>query len=139
MALPITSKQIDLPSQLDKVDPAVKQIMIDIEAGGYPEAERFGIQLAIHEALINAVKHGNRLNPQKLVNIRYQVSPEQITVDIEDQGTGFAPDDVPDPTELAHIDKPFGRGLLLMRAYMQTVEFNATGNAVHMVYQRQKA
>jgi len=138
MASPLTSKRIDLPSRLDDVDPAVNQIMSEIQAQGYPEAERFGIQLAIHEALMNAVKHGNRLNPEKHVIINYQVTPEQVIIDIKDQGKGFDPEDVPDPTDLANIDKPFGRGLLLMNAYMQEVVFNPTGNAVHMVHHRQQ-
>lgn len=94
-----------------------------------------GICLALEEGLANAVKHGNRLDPDKLVQFTYQVTAERFEASIEDQGEGFDPFDVPDPTEPENLERGCGRGVFLMRTYMTQVDYNERGNSVYLVKQ----
>ena len=98
----------------------------------FSEKEVFCIRLALEEALINAIKHGNRLDRNKKVHITYHILPERFDVVITDEGQGFDPNDVPDPTAIENLERPCGRGLMLMRYYMSTVSFAASGNSVFM-------
>jgi serine/threonine-protein kinase RsbW len=88
------------------------------------------VRLALEEALVNAIKHGNGLDPNKQVHVVCQISAEKVRIVIEDEGIGFRPDDVPDPTEDENLEKPCGRGIMLMRAFLSTVEYNERGNRV---------
>ncbi|HYE02196.1 MAG TPA: ATP-binding protein [Phycisphaerales bacterium] len=104
---------------------------------GYTEASRFAVRLAVEEALANAFHHGHRgLPPQTPVDLSYAVGPGLIEVTIKDRGPGFDPGAVPDPTLETNLELPSGRGLLLMRAYMTTVEFSERGTVVRMTYRR---
>lgn len=90
----------------------------------------------MEEALLNAVKHGNKRDPAKNVNIECVINAEKFDVCIKDQGSGFAPDGLPDPRSDENLYKPCGRGVLLMRAYMDVVEYRDNGSCVHMVKYR---
>jgi serine/threonine-protein kinase RsbW len=92
----------------------------------------FSIKLALEEALVNAIKHGNQLDRSKKVRVSYRVRPELFEVAITDEGPGFDPADVPDPTAVENLERPCGRGLMLMRHYMTEVAYNDTGNTVTM-------
>ncbi len=92
----------------------------------------FSIKLALEEALINAIKHGNQLDHTKKVYVSYRVLPDRFEVQIRDEGPGFDPADVPDPTAIENLERPCGRGLMLMRHYMTEVVFNDRGNRVTM-------
>jgi serine/threonine-protein kinase RsbW len=92
----------------------------------------FSIKLALEEALVNAIKHGNQFDRSKSVSIAYELYPDRFTVSITDEGTGFDPADVPDPTAFENLERPCGRGLMLMRHYMTEVHFNERGNGVIM-------
>jgi serine/threonine-protein kinase RsbW len=96
------------------------------------ERDLFGIKLALEEALVNAIKHGNQMDRSKKVQISYQVSPDRFEIHITDEGGGFDPCDVPDPTAFENLERPCGRGLMLMRHYMSEVTFSPRGNSVHM-------
>lgn len=91
-----------------------------------------GIRLALQEALVNAVKHGNRDDFSKKVRIDYSVTSSEVRIRIADEGSGFDPDDVPDPTAPENLCTPGGRGLLMMRQFMSQVEFHGCGNIVEM-------
>jgi serine/threonine-protein kinase RsbW len=103
---------------------------------GYSERDLFGVRLAMEEAIINAIKHGNQDDPAREVCIRYHVSRERVLAEIEDEGKGFDPDQVPDPLAPENIEKISGRGLLLMRAYMTFVQYNKRGNRVTLAKHR---
>ena len=103
------------------------------QACEFSEPDLFGIRLAVEEAIVNAIKHGNQSDPAKRVRIDYEVDHEQVRVRIEDEGDGFDPAQVPDPTQPEFLERPCGRGLLLMRHYMSEVHFNDRGNSVEMV------
>ena len=86
--------------------------------------------MAVDEALVNAISHGNALDEKKHVRFACRVSPKRIHVEITDEGPGFDPDSLPDPTAPDHLGEPGGRGVLLMRAFMSHVEFRDHGNHV---------
>jgi serine/threonine-protein kinase RsbW len=98
----------------------------------YSDRDIFSIKLALEEALVNAIKHGNQLDKRKKVHIDYLVTAERFDVQIRDEGPGFDPGDVPDPTAVENLERPSGRGLMLMRHYMSEVHYNERGDTVIM-------
>src|SRR5438552_3938665 len=98
----------------------------------FSEKEVFSIKLALEEALINAIKHGNQFDRNKKVRISYSVHRDRFDIFIRDEGAGFDPADVPDPTAFENLERPCGRGLMLIKHYMTEVEYNQRGNAVTM-------
>jgi serine/threonine-protein kinase RsbW len=110
-----------------------KRILDAVEAAGFNSQSTFAIKLALEEALINAIKHGNKLDEKKNVHIEASVTPELTEITIEDEGPGFDRTSVPDPTLEENLDKCSGRGILLMEAYMNRVEWSRGGRRVRMV------
>lgn len=92
----------------------------------------FGIRLAVEEALVNAIKHGNHLDKSKRVWVRFGINDQHCLIEVEDEGEGFCPDQVPDPTTPENLERPCGRGLFLMRAYMTECDFPPPGNVCRM-------
>ena len=115
-----------------------KWIQSKLETNNFSQTDIFAVHLALEEAFINAVKHGNRNDSTKKVKIDYLVSLDKIEITMMDEGGGFAPEDVPDPRYGENLYKTEGRGLLLMRSYMDVVEFNEQGNRVFMVRYKEK-
>ncbi len=112
-------------------------ILAALTERGYSKAAVFAIRLALEEAVSNAFHHGHRgLPPGTPVRLDYNVDRSRVDLAVEDQGPGFNPQDVPDPTLDQNLEVPTGRGIMLMRAYMSRVEFNERGNRVSMVYER---
>lgn len=101
-------------------------------AGHFGEHEIFAIKLALEEALVNAIKHGNQLDRAKTVRVAFRVGRDRFDVQITDEGPGFDPGDVPDPTAPENLERPCGRGLLLMRHYMNEVYYADRGRSVRM-------
>lgn len=132
MARQQSENRLILESRFDEVARAQQLIIDAAERCGYDDTELFAVKLALEEALTNAIKHGNRLDPNKHVTLAYDVSPRRITIEICDEGGGFRPDAVPDPTLDENLERPCGRGVMLMKAYMSEVEFNPAGNCVTM-------
>jgi len=108
-------------------------IISQIEQFGYSEDAVFGIKLALEEAMTNAVRHGNRHDASKRIRVRYAVSPRRVIIFVADEGAGFCPEEVPDPTAPENIERPNGRGIMLINAYMTRVSYNAAGNEVRMM------
>jgi serine/threonine-protein kinase RsbW len=121
-----------IPSDPVEVHRVQDQIEAALKAHNYTEHDIFSIRLAVEEALVNAIKHGNRMDKSKKVQISYRIHTEHFEVVIADEGTGFNPTDVPDPTAEENLERPCGRGLMLMRHYMNEVSFGGGGNSVHM-------
>jgi len=111
----------------------VRNVVQYLESMPWPENDVFGIHMAVEEAIMNAIKHGNRQEADKVVHIVCRVSKSRFYLLVKDEGEGFDPDDLPDPTLEENLTKPSGRGVLLMRAYMDHVEFNAAGNQVELL------
>ncbi len=108
-------------------------ILQAVNALGFSEEARFSIKLAMEEAVTNAIKHGNRFDKTKKVFLRWACNHKSFTLSVRDEGRGFDPKDVPDPTAPENLTLPYGRGLMLIQAYMDRVEYNAAGNEVTMV------
>jgi len=121
-----------IPSDLSEARRVQDQIGQRLLANGCHGRELFGIQTALEEALVNAIKHGNQYDRSRTVQIAYRLLPDRFEVRITDEGTGFDPNDVPDPTAIENLERPCGRGLMLMRHYMTEVTFNQCGNTVTM-------
>jgi serine/threonine-protein kinase RsbW len=103
-----------------------------LQARNAHDHDIFSIRLALEEALINAIKHGNQMDRTRKVLISYRFQDDRFEVLIADEGTGFDPSDVPDPTAVENLERPCGRGLMLMRHYMTEVVYNGRGNSVAM-------
>jgi serine/threonine-protein kinase RsbW len=103
---------------------------------GYPNRDIFSVKLSLHEAVTNAVRHGNGHDPKKYVQISYLVTPTQVLVEVADQGLGFDPAQVPEPLSEPQLCRGSGRGLFLMRAYMTWVSYNREGNQVTLCKHR---
>jgi serine/threonine-protein kinase RsbW len=106
------------------------EVLQHLEAQYWARREIFGVQLAVDEALVNAMLHGNALDATKHVRFRCWLWPRKVRFEITDEGPGFDPDSLPDPTDAEHLDRPGGRGVLLMRAFMSRIEFQDRGNHV---------
>jgi serine/threonine-protein kinase RsbW len=106
------------------------ELLHELEMRHWLRQDIFCIHLAVHEALVNAIKHGNQDNQQKSVHVTAQISPKIFHVEITDQGSGFDPQSLPDPTDCNHLECPGGRGVLLMRAFMSRVSYPPPGNRV---------
>jgi serine/threonine-protein kinase RsbW len=111
-------------------------LLEEMQAAGYSNKEMFGVRLALEEALVNAIKHGHHHDPSKSVSFRYQLTAGSLLVEIQDEGPGFCPEDVPDPLAPENWERSSGRGLLLMRTYMTWVRYNDKGTCVTLCKQR---
>lgn len=125
--------EIVVPSDLRSVKHPESRILGALAALQYSEEITFAIKLALEEALTNGVKHGNRGDTSKRVIVRYHVDPHRAIICVCDQGSGFVPELVPDPTAEENLERPSGRGIMLMHAYMTRVCFNESGNEVWMM------
>lgn len=132
MAEPVTVK-FSIPSTLTDAHHAQERVMSAVEEAGFSPTSGFAIRLALDEALSNAVKHGNKLDSGKHVNVEYTVSEDSIVIRIRDEGPGFEPCAVPDPTLDENLERPHGRGIMLMKAYMTEVDYEDEGTCVCLV------
>ena len=115
---------------------AEKLIMDGLAAHHYPEASRFAIRLALEEAVVNAFKHGSKGIADPRVEFAYFVGEREVFMRVKDPGPGFKPDCLPDPTSPENLERPGGRGVMLMKAFMSRIEYVGCGNEIVMVYSR---
>ena len=128
---------IDLPSDIQLVEAAVSYLVgrcRDFDFGD-PRLE-VNFRVGVTEAIANAVLYGNRADPRKLVRIEVCLDPSRVEVRVSDQGDGFDPDAVPDPTEPENVQLAGGRGLFLIRQLMDEMEYNLRGNTLRMALVR---
>ena len=109
------------------------RLLAEIREKNYSSEAIFAIHLALEEAILNAIEHGNQFDSAKKVDIYYQITDEKCDITVADEGPGFDPDSLPDPRTKENLYKPSGRGVLLIKSYMDIVEFNECGNTVHMI------
>ncbi|QDT81011.1 ATP-binding protein [Gimesia maris] len=122
--------EVTIPSDTSEGQAVQARIVEALEVREYPEKDVFSVRLALEEALVNAIKHGNRMSPDKSVEINCWISDERVRVEIQDEGEGFDRSHVPDPTLLENLERPCGRGIMLMGAFMNLIEYNEQGNKV---------
>jgi serine/threonine-protein kinase RsbW len=131
--------KVTIPSDFLAARDVQRQILDGVGRCDFDDQSTFAIKLALEEAFVNAIKHGNRLDENKNVHIEATVTPVQAEISIEDEGPGFDRDCVPDPTAEENIDKCSGRGILLMEAYMDSVEYSNRGRRVRMIKRNAEA
>lgn len=121
-----------IPNQMEMAREVQERVVGLMEQNAWPMRDCFGVRLSLEEALVNAVKHGNRMEPEKKVYIACELSAEEVTIVVEDQGEGFKLEEVPDPTEDENLENPGGRGIMLIRSFMNVIEYNDKGNRLKM-------
>jgi len=129
---PAPFTEVVIPSDTTEARRIQDEIEQRLQTCKASEQEVFSVRLALEEALVNAIKHGNQMDRSKKVRISYRFLGERFEIRITDEGDGFDPSDVPDPTAIENLERPCGRGLMLMRHYMTEVEYNTRGNSVAM-------
>jgi len=107
-----------------------------VEGRDWHSREVFGVRLALEEAIVNAMKHGNGGDPSMSVHVRFKLTDSELCIRVTDEGTGFDLSDVADPTLPENLGKPCGRGIMLMRQFMTSIKYNDAGNQVTLVLRR---
>ena len=119
---------LEIGSRLENVELvqiALEAALVQLEID---EDSSHWIGIALREAVGNAIQHGNQLDPEKLVEIDLGVDDHEIVVKVRDQGSGFDPDEVPNPLKVDNLLRPDGRGLLLMQQFMDSMEYSFNPN-----------
>jgi serine/threonine-protein kinase RsbW len=132
-------REIELPSERGASRLITEDLLEQLGVHGWSPSDIFAIHLAAEEAIVNAIVHGNKLDPSKVVQVACVVSPTVARIEVTDEGPGFDPGSVPDCRLEDRLDAPNGRGVMLMRTFMTRIEYNARGNRVLMEKQRSPA
>ena len=125
--------EFELPSDLALMNGVLEYLQERVAKLGLIKPERSNLFVALDEAFVNAVKHGNKNDPNKLVRITAELTPQEASFTVEDEGEGFDITQIPDPCDPANLFRTSGRGVLLIYNIMDEVEYNAQGNRVKMV------
>jgi len=125
---------LDLPNDLRAIERTV-DFLTDRgrEVGFNPERLRLNFRVGLTEALANAMLYGNCRDPRKRVRVDARLTRDALVVRVTDEGPGFDPGEIPDPTAPPNRLRPRGRGLFLIRRLMDRVEFNERGNSITMI------
>ncbi|MDG2032120.1 MAG: ATP-binding protein [Phycisphaerales bacterium] len=129
-------RKVELSFDRAQIEGLQTEVARELSARSFDDGAAFAVRLAIEEAIVNGFRHGNAGDPTKTVQFECEINQDMIRVDVVDQGPGFNPEGVPDPTDEANLEVPSGRGIMLMRAYMTEVDYLPPGNRVRMVYER---
>ena len=124
-----------LPSHIEAVADAAAAVTGFIRDCGAPDDAAFGIEMAVREAVTNAMVHGNQEDEAKSVEVVFNCQGNELEIEVRDQGAGFDPANVPDPTDPSNLMKTSGRGIFLMRTFMDDIQWSARpegGTAVRM-------
>jgi serine/threonine-protein kinase RsbW len=124
---------LQLPSDLKIIQETTRDIIKKIKSQEIGKDNLFDIRLALDEALVNAIKHGNKENPDKKVFLKVTIGPHIIEIQIKDEGSGFECDKIVSPLDEKNLKKPCGRGIFLMKKLMDKVEFFDGGSGIKMV------
>lgn len=125
--------EFELPSDLTLMNGVLEYLQERVAKLGLIKPDRSNLFVALDEAFVNAVKHGNKSDPNKLVRITAELTPQEASFTVEDEGEGFDIHQIPDPCDPANLFRTSGRGVLLIYNIMDEVEYNEQGNRVKMV------
>ena len=132
-----TEKQtysMQIVSQPESIN-LVEKLIDEIKSEYNIHEECYGNMLvAVTEAVNNAIQHGNKYDPEKMVHISYEIEPDQIAFTVSDEGTGFDYLNLPDPTDPENIEKPTGRGVFLMKHLADQIIFSENGKVVELYF-----
>ena len=130
---PMLEAELSIGSALDEISPVIDRLMLLIKKCDCAAGEEVNVEIALREAVANAVLHGNKAAPEKRVAIRCECRiGSGVSICVRDEGQGFDPDSVSDPTAISNVESSHGRGIYLMRALMEEVHFERGGTEVHM-------
>jgi serine/threonine-protein kinase RsbW len=130
---PLVQVKLSIRSAINEISPLIDRLMLLIKEGNCVVGEEINVEIALREAVTNAVLHGNKADPEKRVVIYCEVGlGSGVSVIVRDEGQGFDPANVSDPTTTENIECGHGRGIYLMRALMDEVHFEQGGTEVHM-------
>ncbi|HMQ03057.1 MAG TPA: ATP-binding protein [Pyrinomonadaceae bacterium] len=125
--------EFELPSAIMPMHSILDYLMARVEKQGVVRPDRSNLFVALDEAFVNAVKHGNKFNAQKLVRITAEISNREASFTVEDEGEGFDVNSIPDPLDPENLFKTSGRGVLFIYNIMDEVKYNDRGNRLTMV------
>jgi serine/threonine-protein kinase RsbW len=108
----------------------IQEILREMADLGWQKHDLFGVQMALEETISNGIRHGNQEDPTKQVHVQCQLSPNRFWAQIQDEGDGFCPGEVPDCRSVENLEAPGGRGLLLICGFMTHVSYNDCGNCI---------
>lgn len=131
--------KFSISSKIEAIDEAVQKAVAFASSAGFGDESLFGIDMAVREAVANAVKHGNKLDETKQVEITLNDLTDGLEILIRDFGKGFAVEEVPDPTNPENLLKASGRGILFMHNFVDKVEWEhhaEGGTIVKMIKNR---
>lgn len=114
----------------------VRELLDLLEMDRWSQDDMFAIRMAVEEAVMNAIKHGNDEDRDKKVYVEFRLEKESFYARISDQGNGFCPDDVPNPTEESNLEKTSGRGVMLIKSFVDECRYNSCGNSVELLKRR---
>lgn len=126
-------REFVLPSVPDSRETIERAVTEALERRGCGEDVLFAVRLALEEAVVNAIRHGNKADPNKKIRVDYLIEDARLIINIEDEGRGFDLESVPDPTAEENLEADHGRGILLMRVYMDEVVYSQKGNRVTLI------
>ncbi|MCI0684212.1 MAG: ATP-binding protein [Gemmataceae bacterium] len=124
--------ELSIASDLEQVPRIQDEITDHLRSHQFGDRDIFGIRLALEEALVNAIKHGNREDRGKKVHVQVLMHHDRVDILVADEGPGFNPSQVANPLADENLERASGRGLLLMRHYMSDVTYHPPGNRVTM-------
>ena len=130
------SFELTVPSTLEALDAVQRLVTEASREYNLTEDFAYWMELTICESMINAIRHGNQCDPSKKAHLKISLVGPQIEVIVEDQGHGFNLSDLADPTETKNLLKPSGRGILIIRSFMDEVDISQSeggGNRLRMV------
>ncbi len=122
-----------IPNELAAMKMLTDSFMHDVERQGYDAETNFAIALGFSEALANAFKHGNLRDPAKCITVCYRLDRGWAELVVHDEGSGFDPSQIPDAASDDGLDRPIGRGVLLMRSFFDEVRFLRGGRSVRLI------
>src|SRR6266478_2577793 len=129
---PCIELERSLPSEVAAISPFVDKLMLLFRKCGCVPQSDSDVEIALREALANAIIHGNHENPRKHVHVRCRCNPDELSIAVKDEGRGFDIDKMADPTVPESIGSVHGRGIYLMKALMDEIRFEEGGVVVHM-------
>lgn len=124
--------EFELPSSISPMHSILDYLLKRVEKQGVVKPEKSNLFVALDEAFVNAVKHGNKFNAEKLVRITAELSKKEATFTVEDEGEGFDVNSIPNPLEPENLFKASGRGVLFIYNIMDEVKYNERGNRLTM-------
>jgi serine/threonine-protein kinase RsbW len=129
---PHMALECSLPSEVTAISPFVDRLMLLLGNCGFVPEGVSDVEIALREAMANAIIHGNHEDRRKHVHVSCRCEPGEVSIAVKDEGKGFDINNVPDPTAPENIGSVHGRGIHVIRALMDEVRFEEGGAVIHM-------